>query len=68
MMMAPVERNGGLHIGRPAKLFDLPAGVTLGFFSIAPDGKRFLAMQTGAEATQTITVAQNWAKAFEGRK
>lgn len=72
MMAVSVETAGGFRAEKPRKLFDLPAGVDLSWFDVSPDSKRFLAVQAageaGATAQTTITVVENWAREFAGRK
>jgi serine/threonine-protein kinase len=68
LMAASVEMVKGFRTGRPVKVFDLPSGVDLSEFDVFPDGQRFLTVQAVGDPQTLITVVENWAREFMGRK
>jgi serine/threonine protein kinase len=63
MMVAPVEREGRLRVGRPRVLFD---GAPTESFEISPDGKWFLTMTRRTTKTPLeLRVVFNWLEDVE---
>ncbi len=61
MMEAVVTENGStVEIGTPRQLFQLSTMSTNSTFDVAPDGKRFLVINTGQGESPPLTLVTNW--------